>query len=326
MSIRNTALVLLILIIAVLLSPTPQVVYATSGSMEPVLSTGSVYLVDTLDDAPQKGDIVMFSSPEQGRVTHRVIDIPRDGRFITKGDANNAPDQTGAKEALEQEDIIGTVPTIFGHPLIIPGSAAVTSFVSANPIAALLSLWLIFGVGYLLMTGEVDVLLIKNVAVPLLTVAFIASVVFVSMGVSSEVAFLGTSGPHGGNPELVPANVESTQTLSLETSSPPLLGNRMISATGELSVVGVDPHANGTNITVSVPAVPDNSVSRGGLIVNYYPPVLPYGPLSTLHRFHPIMASLVTVSICYGPVYLLYVAMLDPQKRLRGYLSGGGKR
>lgn len=321
---RTAALALLVILVVASLSPVLQIAYATSGSMEPTIPTDSLYVVNTLDDNPEEGDILMYESPDEGRVTHRIDDVTQDGGYITKGDANDAPDQTRDEDAVRRDEIIGVVPTVFGHPLVIPGSATVVSFASTNPIAALLSLWLLFGAVFLFATGEIGVMEVRRIVLPVLTIAFIASVVFISIGVSYEVGFLATNGPHEGNPELVPANEESTQTLHLETSPPPLLGDRVISTTGELRIVETEEYANGTNVTVQVPALPDDAVERGGVIVNYYPPVLPSWMLAALHRVHPVVASVVTASICYLPVYLAFLVLVDPRKRLRPYTTRGG--
>lgn len=323
---RHAALALLALLVAASLLPVLQIAHATSGSMEPAIQTDSVYVVNTLDDTPERGDIVMYESPEKGRVTHRVVEVTEDGGYITKGDANDAPDQTGNDDALRQEQVVGVVPTVFGHPVVVPGSATVVSFATGNPIAAVLSLWLLFGTGYLLTTGEMDAVEMRSIFVPVFTVAFIASVVFFSLGVTYSVTFLATTGPHVGNPELVPANQESEQTLRLSTSPPPLLRERVVSAPGNVRVVETEEYANGTNVTVHVPALPDGTVERGGVIVNYYPPVLPSWVLSALHRIHPLLASVVTASLCYLPLYLTYLVLTDPRKRLRPFSTRGDVR
>lgn len=326
MRVRDAALVFLLVLVVASLSPVVQIAYATSGSMEPAIPTDSLYVVDTLDEQPEQGDILLYESTDGGRVTHRVVDVTADGGYITKGDANDAPDQTRDAEAVRPEQVIGVVPTVLGGPLVVPGSATVVGFASANPIAALLSLWLLFGAGFLFSTGDRDLVETRSIVLPVLTVAFIASVVFFSMGVTYQVAFLATAGPHEGNPELVPANQESTQTLHLETTSPPLIRDRVLSATGDLRVVETTEYANGTNVTVRVPELPDGTVERGGVVVNFYPPVMPSWMLSTLHRAHPLLASVVTASICFLPMYLGCLLVVDPRKRLRPYVTRGGAR
>ena len=68
-----------------------------TGSMEPAITRGSAIVVDPIavgDVAVD--DVIVFAAPETGRMTvHRVVGIEeQDGQrvFITKGDANEAPD------------------------------------------------------------------------------------------------------------------------------------------------------------------------------------------------------------------------------------------
>jgi len=80
-----------------------------SGSMEPKISVGSVVVVKP-DKDYKIGDIITFGpySKTKTPTTHRIYDIKVvDGQlvYITKGDANNAPD---AKE-IQNKDIIGRV-------------------------------------------------------------------------------------------------------------------------------------------------------------------------------------------------------------------------
>lgn len=72
-----------------------QVNVVTSGSMEPAIPAGAVILVQpaAFEDI-QEGDIITFYL-EQSRtkVTHRVVKKEeKNQRFLTKGDANEAPD------------------------------------------------------------------------------------------------------------------------------------------------------------------------------------------------------------------------------------------
>lgn len=77
-----------------------------SGSMEPTIKTGSVVIVKPANDY-KIGDIISFQTAiDKSLITHRIYDVKIVGsepRYITKGDANNAPDQ---REILQRE-IIG---------------------------------------------------------------------------------------------------------------------------------------------------------------------------------------------------------------------------
>lgn len=81
-----------------------------SGSMEPLIHTGSVCFVNTnakYEDVVV-GDVVAFSS-SAGDVTHRVISIQEKG-FETKGDANEASDGISVTEKNFRGKTLFSVP------------------------------------------------------------------------------------------------------------------------------------------------------------------------------------------------------------------------
>jgi signal peptidase I len=75
-----------------------QALIVRSGSMAPTIPTGSVVFYTKKDASKVKvGDIIVFSRPgvPNEKVTHRVVKIGTSGTgryFLTKGDANGAPD------------------------------------------------------------------------------------------------------------------------------------------------------------------------------------------------------------------------------------------
>ncbi|MGH3632094.1 MAG: signal peptidase I [Sciscionella sp.] len=75
-----------------------QALVVRSGSMAPTIPTGSVAFYRKVQASNVKvGDVIVFSKPGDSseRVTHRVYQIGNasTGRyFVTKGDANGAPD------------------------------------------------------------------------------------------------------------------------------------------------------------------------------------------------------------------------------------------
>lgn len=62
-----------------------------SGSMEPVIHTGSIVYITKMDEEPQEGDIVAYLAGDGLAVVHRIIGRGDTG-YITKGDANSTPD------------------------------------------------------------------------------------------------------------------------------------------------------------------------------------------------------------------------------------------
>jgi len=76
-----------------------------TGSMEPAIPVGGIVVIKPVDPETLKiGDIICFTLTEPTSITHRIINITDQG-FITKGDANNAPDQW----IVKKENIIGKV-------------------------------------------------------------------------------------------------------------------------------------------------------------------------------------------------------------------------
>jgi len=88
-------------IIASLLRKGEEVCFrVSSGSMDPVLSTGDTIGVRKGKDAYGFGDIVLFPG-KGGLCIHRIIQR-KEGRYITKGDRRTIPDP-----ALRKERILG---------------------------------------------------------------------------------------------------------------------------------------------------------------------------------------------------------------------------
>jgi len=87
-----------------------------SGSMAPAIKMGSVVLVKPADDY-KIGDVITFGpySRTKAPTSHRIYDIKIvDGNpvYITKGDANNAPDQ----REITKRDVLGKV--LFSVPYL----------------------------------------------------------------------------------------------------------------------------------------------------------------------------------------------------------------
>ncbi len=105
-------LVVLLLVFSILpITGNYKILTVLSGSMEPSIKTGSVVIVKPVSVANYKiGDIITFGPMTKTKppTTHRIVEMKvAQGNviYLTKGDANNAPD---ARELL-QKDVIGKV-------------------------------------------------------------------------------------------------------------------------------------------------------------------------------------------------------------------------
>jgi len=87
-----------------------------SGSMEPAIKMGSIVMARPSNDY-KIGDVITFGSYSENKllITHRIYDIKVTAgaiSYITKGDANNSPDQM----EISQRDIVGKV--LFSVPYL----------------------------------------------------------------------------------------------------------------------------------------------------------------------------------------------------------------
>lgn len=93
-----------------------KIMVVQSGSMEPVIKTGSIVMIKPMQDY-KIGDIISFDQITRDKtpITHRIYDIKvTEGQpiYITKGDANNAPDT----REIQKKDVLGKV--LFSIPFI----------------------------------------------------------------------------------------------------------------------------------------------------------------------------------------------------------------
>jgi signal peptidase len=80
-----------------------------SGSMEPAIKMGGIVMIKPVDEY-KIGDVISFGEVTRTKspTTHRIHDmkvIEGNPIYITKGDANNAPDQ----REIRKRDILGKV-------------------------------------------------------------------------------------------------------------------------------------------------------------------------------------------------------------------------
>jgi hypothetical protein len=104
-----------------------------SGSMEPGLPQGSVFLA--VAGAPEAGDLVVFEAAGE-RVVHRVVAVQADGLLVTKGDANEADDVASGLGPVDPRHV-QVVPQPGGRPLALSGAWMRPALVVALQVAVL---------------------------------------------------------------------------------------------------------------------------------------------------------------------------------------------
>lgn len=109
-------LIIILFLVASPLLPTKNYIsthVVSTGSMEPEIKTGSIVFSTLQNQEINKGDIIVFTSPDNQEITviHRVMDI-EGSEYTTKGDNNDSEDDW----TVYKEDIKGEV--IFKVPYI----------------------------------------------------------------------------------------------------------------------------------------------------------------------------------------------------------------
>lgn len=116
-------------------------VVLTSGSMMPLIEPGDVVIVSKVEHPIQPGTVITFKNPNKpgSLITHRVVEVRRDGSYRTKGDANAQADVT----PISRDIVVGKgtilVPSIGlpamwiqkGHSFLAGAAIAVVLLVAA---------------------------------------------------------------------------------------------------------------------------------------------------------------------------------------------------
>lgn len=110
-------IVLIAVLLIVSIFPIPgnyKLLTVISGSMEPAIKVGSVVVVKPVSNY-KIGDVITFGpySKTKAPISHRIFDIKVvDGKpiYITKGDANNAPDTREIKKSDIGGKVLFSVP------------------------------------------------------------------------------------------------------------------------------------------------------------------------------------------------------------------------
>ncbi|HWO69773.1 MAG TPA: signal peptidase I [Actinomycetota bacterium] len=113
-----------------------------SGSMRPTIGPGDVVVVERIDPRDARvGDVISFVDPEDPRriLTHRVRDVAVEGpsvAFVTKGDANTAPERWRVPVTGTIGRVVYRVPLV-GYLLLWAGSRAGRLLLVVLPALAL---------------------------------------------------------------------------------------------------------------------------------------------------------------------------------------------
>ena len=297
------------------------VVVATpdSGSMAPTAETDSLVLV--LDTEPTVGDIALFETPTRDRaVLHRLVDQTPEGEFITQGDANAASDQAAGDPPVSPDQVYGTVPTIAGHPVVVPYAGLVLT----NPVFAF-GVWALLGASLLYTTtsGQVvrETVAAAPVRVHVVTLAIAIMIVIPAVAVAApasvQAEILTTTTATGENAGIVQPGDVGERTIAV--SSPVIWGLQTTpEVEGDLVIQSVGPGEDGTRqVTVVNEPSETPQVHRGTITVYSFPATLPKPVLAALVDVHPFVAGFASALPIGGTVLVGALLFIDPKLPLR---------
>ena len=84
-----------------------EILKVESDSMKPEFSKGDIIIIQEKEEY-EVNDIITFQLTDNEKITHRIIE-KNENKYYTKGDNNNAKDETGIKK----DNILGKVIYIF---------------------------------------------------------------------------------------------------------------------------------------------------------------------------------------------------------------------
>jgi hypothetical protein len=311
---RRTAVFLIVGLLLGLLVVAPtatpfRVESAASDAMAPTIGSADAY-VTVPADTVSEGDIVVFWAPEDGAFLVREVVRIEDRSYVV----GTSADAASGDRVIPRSTIVGTVATLGGSPVVLPGLGGVVSAMSTYRIVLLFVGLLVLTAWFvrrrlLTRTSERTVMIrLRTIAVPLLAVVFVTCVAITPVSATSYQLTYTFDG--AGEPD--PTAENTTREAFLPTVTPPFT---QWVVTGEsATVLNWTEEQGGINATLSVP--PPETASRTEVTVRMYPYPgwVPAPVLERAHGVHPIFASLIGAVILVAPLALLYWLVFDPDQ------------
>lgn len=296
-----------------------------SGSMEP--TAGEQDLVIVTKTTPTVDDIALYESNAHDQlVLHRIVDttlVDGETAFITQGDANPQTDQATGHEPLHKDQIVGTVPSVFGIDLIIPGVGGILT----NPII-LVGIWGLLALSMMYSTTSGKTIrgivaktptVTHGVIIGLLIILVIPAVVL-GMPVDAQTQITTTSTESASIDESTTmATIGDVQQQEITLQSPAMgVVHQSIHVSGEMEFVETT-STTSDSITVVVQNSPSDepTVQRGEIQVYSYPAVLPENVIQQLAAIHPVIAAFATSTVIGGTVILTVLGVFDRGRIVR---------
>ncbi|MFC7155550.1 signal peptidase I [Halomarina halobia] len=296
-----------------------HVSYVYSESMEPTIERGDGYLVLAAGEV-RPGDIAVFrSSVRDEYVTHRVVGRTADG-FVTKGDNNPTTDQAAGHPYVRRDAVVGTVLTVNGRPVTLPGFGYAVGAIRTHRPVALSLVGVLVAAWFVHQSGEPrrptrSLLRNEDVIRPLFAASCLVLVGLVVLGGSTHtltyVAITGQS----ASPRVVTVGESQTDHLTVGVAKTPL--TRRIVTTEGMTITAQRWNVSAVELDVVVPGVAERGPHRAHVTVYKYPAVLPGETLAALQRVHAVLAAAVSSVLTLAPLYGAYALCIDGRSPIR---------
>lgn len=331
-SFETTLLGLSLLIVVLILSPL-ELAFVVSGSMTPVLQPNSDLFVvdksvDTVDQY-EEGDIVTFYSENNQRLTtHRVIDRTSDG-LITQGDDSFQTDQERGDPPINDELIRGKALMFSGGVFTIPNLAPLAILFNDYTREILFILLVALLLTEFFNPNKRRVKRGSNITV--FKLVFVVSVFLVLLW--TGVIYLSSITLSGSNIVVTdPSNAQSsqfaqtgevitrTQQINTESVLPSYDEYRILN--DQMDIENIKRQDSQVIVNFTAGPYQERTVRNPLFRIYTYPLTLPPELIGYLHRIHPLLASLGTLSVIAIPMNLLTLVITDNTRirlnRIRG--------
>lgn len=318
---KHVGLVILALAVFTVAMPASpvQISYVYSDSMEPTIAQNDGYLVVPTEEISQR-DIVVFRSEEREEyVTHRVVGRSEAG-LITKGDNNADSDQASGYPHVQRGEVIGTVLTIDGQPVTVPGVGHLVSVTESYRFLLLAGALVLLGSGLVFRNGPRahpprSVIHVGDLMHPMFFGVIVGGIVIILTGATMhELAYVAVESG-GSAPNTLRLGEATTETIFINATSIPFT-HRVVSTDG-MTIEHMSRNTTTITADVHIPAPTEPGVQPTTVEVYRYPAVLPRPAIETLHGLHPSIAASLTTGVLFAPFMLLYGLFFDGKSPLR---------
>lgn len=315
-----TLLVVVLAAVAVAPASSPvQLSYVYADSMEPTIDRYDGFVLVPAGTV-EVGEIVTFWSPKRGEyATHRIVGQDERG-YITKGDNNPTTDQSANYEYVTRDRIVGSVLTLNGQPVLVPGLGRVVSLLQSYELFVLsLAGAVVVGSSLQKVNGRSrpnrTLVRVSDLVQPVLVAAMVGLVALVLVGASTNhIAFVALDG-HSDAPRALTVGESETHNFTVRSSSS-LLTSRVVGTSG-MTVVNQTRNETRIWLTARTPPPEERGAYRATVSVYQYPAVLPRSILNELSDVHPLFAASTSVTVAFAPFVLAYALFVDGGTPLR---------